>query len=117
MIDDAKLIENGTPFHTDICIIGGGAAGISLAVEFLGHEYSVLIVESGAFARDAETQALYEGDVVDETLHSPLHTYRQRRFGGSTTIWGGRCTPLDPIDFEKRPYMPASGWPFGYETL
>ena len=25
--------------------------------------------------------------------------------------------PLDPIDFERRPYMPASGWPFGYETL
>jgi hypothetical protein len=25
--------------------------------------------------------------------------------------------PLDRMDFERRPYMPASGWPFGYETL
>jgi choline dehydrogenase-like flavoprotein len=117
MIDDAKLIEDGTCFHPHICVIGGGAAGISLALEFLWQDHSVLVVESGAFASDEETQSLYEGDVVDEKLHSPLHTYRQRRFGGSTTIWGGRCTPLDPIDFEQRPYMPASGWPFGYETL
>jgi choline dehydrogenase-like flavoprotein len=117
MIDDAKLIENGTSLHADICVIGGGAAGISLALEFLRQERSVLVVESGSWASDEATQSLYEGDVVDEALHSPLHTYRQRRFGGSTTIWGGRCTPLDPIDFERRPYMPASGWPFGYETL
>ena len=117
MIDDAKLIEDGTCFHPDICVVGGGAAGISLALEFLWQDRSVLVVELGAFPSDEETQSLYEGDVVDETVHSPLHTYRQRRFGGSTTIWGGRCTPLDPIDFEKRPYMPASGWPFGYETL
>jgi choline dehydrogenase-like flavoprotein len=117
MIDDAKLIEDGTSVHADICIIGGGAAGISLALQFLWQDRSVLVVESGAVASDEATQSLYEGDVADDALHSPLHTYRQRRFGGSTTIWGGRCTPLDPIDFEKRPYMPASGWPFGYETL
>jgi choline dehydrogenase-like flavoprotein len=117
MIDDAKLIEDGTSLHADISIVGGGAAGITLALEFLRHERSVLVLESGAFASDEATQSLYEGDVVDEALHSPLHTYRQRRFGGSTTIWGGRCVPLDPIDFEQRAYMPANGWPFGYETL
>jgi choline dehydrogenase-like flavoprotein len=117
MIDDAKLIEDGTSLHADICVVGGGAAGITLALEFLRHDRAVLVLESGAFASDEATQSLYEGEVVDEALHSPLHTYRQRRFGGSTTIWGGRCVPLDPIDFEQRPYMPASGWPFGYETL
>ena len=50
MIDDAKLIEDGTCFHADICVIGGGAAGISLALEFLWQDRSVLVVESGAFA-------------------------------------------------------------------
>jgi len=45
-------------------------------------------------------QKLYEGAVTDERMHSAPHRYRQRRFGGSTTIWGGRCVPLDAIDFE-----------------
>ena len=32
-------------------------------------------------------------------------------FGGSTNHWGGMCSPLDPLDFEKRDWVPYSGWP------
>src|SRR5262249_33832309 len=63
------------------------------------------------------TQRLYEGAVADERMHTAPHRYRQRRFGGSTTIWGGRCVPLDGIDFEARDYMPLSGWPIGLREL
>ena len=77
----------------------------------------MILLESGGTKPDPATQSLYEGVVADETLHSPLHAYRQRRFGGSTTIWGGRCVPFDPSDFETRPWMPESGWPLSYRDL
>ena len=66
---------------------------------------------------DAAAQALYQGEVANAALHAPANTYRERRLGGTTTLWGGRCIPFDPIDFEARDYMPGSGWPFGLDTL
>lgn len=117
MIESARRVDPETVLRADICIVGAGAAGITLALEFVRQRYSVILVEAGDVKRDEATQALYQGEVADERLHSPLHTYRERRFGGSTTIWGGRCAPLDPIDFEQRSYMPGSGWPFDYEAL
>jgi choline dehydrogenase-like flavoprotein len=36
---------------------------------------------------------------------------RLRLLGGTTNHWDGRCTPLDPIDFEQRSWVPHSGWP------
>ncbi len=78
---------------------------------------SVLLLESGGFDEEPATQDLYAGAVVDARLHSPPDRYRQRRFGGTTTIWGGRCMPFDPIDFETREYVPASGWPIGRPDL
>ncbi len=113
MIDDGLELSNGEVLQADVCIAGAGAAGITLAVELAGSGVSVLLLESGGLKPESDTQRLYEGAVANEVLHSPLHRYRERRFGGSTTIWGGRCVPLDPIDFEQRDYMPGSGWPIG----
>ena len=96
----------------DICIIGAGAAGITLALEFIDSGLDVLVLESGGVEEEQHTQALYAGTVTNEHLHSPPDKYRQRRFGGTTTIWGGRCMPFDDIDFEVRDYVPHSGWPF-----
>ncbi len=117
MIADINQIESGTQLEADICIVGAGAAGISLALQFLTDRRRVLLLEGGSTGADSATQSLYAGEVVDERLHAPPDRYRQRRLGGSTTIWGGRCMPLDPIDFEPRAYIRDSGWPFGRETL
>ncbi len=40
-----------------------------------------------------------------------LDTVRQKRIGGTSGAWGGRCYPLDAIDFEARDHVPHSGWP------
>ncbi len=117
MIDDARHLPDGYALVSDLCIIGAGAAGIALALEFAGSHTEVLLLESGGFKAERATQALYAGSVADERLHSPPDRYRQRRFGGTTTIWGGRCMPLDPIDFEARSYVPHSGWPIGPPAL
>jgi choline dehydrogenase-like flavoprotein len=117
MIGDARSIVRGSTLHADLCIVGAGAAGITLAVQLLRSGLHVLLLESGGLSADAATQALNEGEVADPALHSPPDKYRQRRFGGSTTIWGGRCVPFDPIDLETRPWIDHASWPIDHETL
>jgi choline dehydrogenase-like flavoprotein len=117
MIEDAFEMPDGQKLVADVCIIGAGAAGIAMARQFLGTRHEVLMLESGGLQEEATTQELYAGSVADERLHSPPIRYRQRRFGGTTTIWGGRCMPLDTIDFEVRDYMPYSGWPIDRAAL
>jgi choline dehydrogenase-like flavoprotein len=117
MILDADTIEQGACLRADVCVVGGGAAGISLALSLSGQGLSIILLESGRMREHAPTQALYAGEVADERLHSPADKYRQRRLGGSTGIWGGRSMPFDPIDFETRSQVPHSGWPISYDDL
>jgi choline dehydrogenase-like flavoprotein len=117
MISQADAVPSGACLWADVCIVGGGAAGISLALSLSGHGLKIILLEAGHAVEHAPTQALYAGEVADERLHSPPDKYRQRRMGGSTTIWGGRCVPFDAIDFETRSHVPHSGWPLSYSDL
>lgn len=117
MIDDATALPDGSPLEADICIAGAGAAGIALALELIDSGLSVLLLESGGWKMEDQTQNLYAGQVADTALHSPPDRYRQRRFGGSTVIWGGRCVPYDDIDFERRDWIAHSGWPLTLAEL
>ncbi|MDB5963545.1 MAG: dependent oxidoreductase, partial [Polaromonas sp.] len=95
----------------------GNVEGLALALHLAEGGLSVVLLEAGQEDLDARDQALYEGEVADETLHSPPDKYRQRRLGGASAIWGGRCMPFDPIDFETRDHIPHSGWPLSSEDL
>lgn len=117
MIKNITNISPDSTLNADICIVGAGAAGVAMALSLSGRGLQVLLLESGFEKNHSETQALYSGEVADEKLHSPPDKYRLRRLGGATAIWGGRCMPFDPIDFEKRDYLPGSGWPITYEDL
>ncbi len=117
MLLDACELPADTRLHADICVVGAGAAGIAIALSLIDSGLDVIVLESGAECANASTQALYQGVVADPAMHSPLDKYRQRQFGGSTAIWGGRCMPFDAIDFESRPYMAESGWPISLQDL
>jgi choline dehydrogenase-like flavoprotein len=117
MIIDANEIERGGHMEADLCIVGAGAAGIALALQFEHRSEKVLVLESGGWRADAATQSLYEGTVSPAGTHPPLTRYRRRAFGGSTGNWGGRCVPFDPIDFEPRDWMPRGTWPFRFGAL
>lgn len=116
MLDTANY-QDRDRFDANLIIIGAGPAGITLALQLINRGLSVLLVESGGLEVEDETQSLYKGEVADEKLHSPPDRYRQRRFGGTSTIWGGRCMPFDPIDFLPRDYVAHSGWPLSCEDL
>lgn len=117
MIENANTVPRGTTVQADVCIVGAGAAGIPLALSLSGKGLSVVLLEAGERTQDPKAQAHYEGEVADERMHSPPHRYRLRGLGGSTSLWGGRCMPYDPIDFEERAWVPHSGWPISYEGL
>jgi choline dehydrogenase-like flavoprotein len=117
MILDSSELPQGHVLQADLCIVGAGAAGITLGRELSAAGIDTVLLEAGGAAFEPDTQDLYAGSVVDEHLHSPPDRYRQRRLGGTTTIWGGRCMPFDEIDFETRDYVPHSGWPIGRDSL
>jgi choline dehydrogenase-like flavoprotein len=125
LISDARSIPDGKTIDTDVCIVGAGVAGLTLAREFLGENTRVCLIESGGFEPDRTTQSLYWGEIRGFPYY-PLDTSRARFFGGSSNCWhvplgdnllGARLRPLDPIDFEERDWVPYSGWPFTKDHL
>jgi choline dehydrogenase-like flavoprotein len=117
VIESANRVPRNSILTADVCVVGAGAAGIPLALSLSGRGLTVLLLEAGERTQDARAQAHYEGEVADERMHSPVHRYRLRGLGGSTSLWGGRCMPYDPIDFEERAWVPHSGWPISWEGL
>ncbi|MEA3290837.1 MAG: NAD(P)-binding protein, partial [Pseudomonadota bacterium] len=116
MFVDATSLPDGEPIDTDICIVGAGAAGITMARELAGSRYSVALLESGGLELDARTQSLYEGKNTGIPTFD-LQVNRLRFFGGTTNHWAGHCRLLDPIDFERRDWVPHSGWPISHHEL
>ncbi len=116
MFVDARALEPGTTLKADVCIAGGGAAGITIALDLVGSGLSVVLLESGGFRREDETQRLYEGRLTGLDLR-PLTAMRVRALGGTTGHWEGWCRPLLPHDFEPRDYVANSGWPIRYKEL
>ncbi len=125
MIVDARSVPEGETIKTDVCIVGAGIAGITVAREFIAQPFRVCLLESGGFEPDRVTQSLYWGENVGHPYY-PLDTHGTRCFGGTAHRWhaalgnfrlGVRLRPLDAIDFEKRDWVPYSGWPFSKDHL
>lgn len=116
MINDFKESQNTMDYSCDVCIIGAGAAGITLAKELCDTKLSIILVESGGVTPEAETQALYQGS-SSGSRYFPLSESRLRMLGGSTNHWEGFCAPFDPLDFEFRDWVPQSGWPISRKDL
>lgn len=113
---DARAIPKNSSIKTDVCVIGAGAAGITLAREFMGATFETCLVESGGLEWDFDTQMLYQGESVG-VPYFPLEVARLRFFGGTTNHWGGACRPLEEEDLEARPWVPKSGWPLKKSNL
>lgn len=120
MIFDARSLPHNTHIDADVCIVGGGVAGMTVARECIGQPFRVCMLESGGLEPDSETQSLCRGENVGHPYFQ-LDEARPRCFGGSAYNWfmpidesrvGIQLRPLDPIDFEERDWVPYSGWPF-----
>ena len=118
MFIDARSVPTGTTIETEVCIVGAGAAGITLGREFINSGFRVAIFESGDVDFQEATQDLYAGENIGRRYFNPKDVgLRLRYFGGSTNHWGGWCALPDPLDFEAREGVQYSGWPFSRKYL
>lgn len=124
MDHDARTLPGGTVLEGDICIVGAGPAGMSLARQLLASGLRVVVLESGGLTRDDAIQQLNEGEVIGDR-YAGLRETRHRRAGGTANIWntpigrgyGAKYAPLDPCDFEPCDDLKLRGWPFAHSHL
>lgn len=116
MFLDFRTVQDGTLIEADLCIIGAGAAGITLARELAGSRVKVCLVEAGGLEFEPEGQDIYAGVIIGHPYYG-LDGSRLRFFGGTTNHWNGWCAPLQPIDFRVRSWVPHSGWPLTRQDL
>ena len=108
----------------EVCVIGGGPAGLVVADELRAKGVEVLLLESGGVGRDVDMQSLNDGRCEGDA-YAGLRNTRHRGLGGTTRLWntptksglGAKYAPLSAIDFEPREGDPHGGWPFGLDAL
>lgn len=116
MISNLDDLGQTETLFADLCIIGSGAAGITIAREFLNSPHRLIILEGGAASIEPRYQDPYRSEVVG-LKHNGIHIGRVRALGGTTTLWAGQSLPLFDIDFQKRDWIPHSGWPIARSDL
>jgi choline dehydrogenase-like flavoprotein len=116
MILKVDALPNDATIDTDVCVIGAGASGISLARELAGTSADVVLLESGDLDVNEAYEELNDG-TVDGRDFTGLRAGRRRGFGGTTAAWGGQCCEFDAEDFVSRSWIPNSGWPIGLHEL
>lgn len=127
MIRNGRDIPTGTVVPTQVCVIGSGPAGITVAWELQKAGVQVVLVEGSREWSTYEESwpdkyQLYKGEtaglfksnepeflVLPYQFHQHPAWERERIFGGTSTHWGGQSRPEDPIDLTARPNFP--GWP------
>jgi choline dehydrogenase-like flavoprotein len=113
---DASTVEDGQIIHADVCIVGAGAAGITLARYLEGSGLDVLMLESGGLELEAATQSLFRGK-QEGIKYFDLTACRLRYLGGTSNHWAGYCRMHDPVDMQGRTDLDVPAWPVGHSEL
>ncbi len=124
MFVDARTVPDGAQLDADLCIVGAGPAAISIACTLERLGLRILLLESGGIVPELRRKHLDRGASVGYQYYNLMFS-RGRAFGGTSNMWtmdaygdeGWMARPLDPIDFEARPGIAWTGWPFGLAEL
>ncbi|HEU4366262.1 MAG TPA: GMC family oxidoreductase N-terminal domain-containing protein, partial [Candidatus Krumholzibacteria bacterium] len=104
-----------TPAQTTVCVIGSGFCGALIAVDLAMAGIDVLVLESGSSDPDHRIDAML--DRVQVSGRTELNFGFSRQLGGASNLWAGRVAPFEPIDLERREWVPHSGWPISMSDL
>jgi choline dehydrogenase-like flavoprotein len=115
VIADLNNYEPST-IRRDIAIVGGGIAGLLLAIRLQERGKSVVVLESGGMQQLTEThpfnRVVQLGDIYRGAEHG-----RFRCLGGTSSRWGGALLPFNESDLASRGYVDLPGWPLELSEL
>jgi choline dehydrogenase-like flavoprotein len=117
MFIDLNRLSSTQALRTEVCIIGGGIAGLVIAMELERAGIASIVLESGGFKADEATRDLNRGSSSGDVPYQFGDGCRSRFLGGSSNCWGGFCRAFDESDMATRSWVPNSGWPISHSDL
>ena len=67
MLLDLRAMDDSVELSSEVCIVGAGAAGISLARRLAMQGFDVLLLESGGPDHEDDVQDLAAGETVGQS--------------------------------------------------
>jgi choline dehydrogenase-like flavoprotein len=116
-VEDVRLLPEGDRIRTEVCIVGAGPVGLTLAAELSRANIDTLLVESGGLEADPRSESLNTFENVGAARVLGPGLSRNRVLGGSSSTWSGRVAAFDETDFAERAWVPGSGWPIPRSEL
>jgi len=116
MIFDLNKNERKSSYLYDICIIGAGVAGITLAIELSKQGKKIALLEGGGEQYSEISQDIYKAENTGSTYYG-VSACRLRYLGGTSNHWAGRTMLLQPVDFKERDFFSLTGWPIKIQEL
>ena len=116
MIVKLEELDANQLLECNVCIVGAGPAGITLAKELGNYGVKVILCEAGELDYSEQSQDCYQGKVIGDT-YFPLDISRLRYFGGSSNHWGGWCRYFEKIDFKRNYLNKDLEWPINKKDL
>jgi choline dehydrogenase-like flavoprotein len=109
-------LPEDSAMEVEVAIVGAGAVGIAVAVRLASRVGRVALIEAGGTQfKHAQSLSFFRAGLITDARHPPTELYRRRMLGGTTSVWGGRCIPLEPEDIIPTPAR--SGWPISFAEV
>jgi choline dehydrogenase-like flavoprotein len=116
MIIDLDHADVDSQIRCEVCVVGGGAVGLALAVTLAEKGVDVLVLEGGGATLESKSHALQRGESIGHPFAN-IDVGRYRVLGGSTAYWGGQVYPFDSFVTGERPWVNHAAWPVKPEEL
>jgi choline dehydrogenase-like flavoprotein len=109
-------VTSTVPYRSQVCVLGGGIAGLVLATALAKVGIDVHLLEAGGRTEEVRSQSLYNAGMAG-LVHTGTTEGRFRLFGGSSTRWGGQLLPYTPDVFAPPVGSPSMAWPIGPDAI
>jgi choline dehydrogenase-like flavoprotein len=116
MIRDLSTCVDDQTVDADVCVVGGGIAGLIVAHRIRRYGRSVLVLESGGRADPGGIDPLNNVLLEAQPYRGATHG-RARGLGGTSTRWGGALIPFLREDLAARFFLGLEAWPFDFDDV